>query len=1322
MPTYSTAQFRQYVVDLLQQATGLTISIPTILSTAEYRGLVVDLLTVLAQGGGGGSTNATQLQGRDISATAPTSGQVLAWNGTVWIPTSATGSGTVTSVALSGGTTGLTTSGGPITGSGTITLGGTLGVANGGTGATTLTGYVKGNGTAAFTASATISAADVSGALAATNLPALSGDLTSTAGSNSITVAKLRGQTVSATVPTSGQILKFDGTQWAPAADAGGISSITAGTGLSGGTITTSGTISVNFGTTTGTATQGGTTVLKSGDSMTGALSIGANTNSDALTITQAGNGNAFVVGTNALIIDKTGHVGIGLTPNPSHALRVDNGGIFTQGGLTFGDNSVQTTAGVTSLTGDVTTVGAGASAATVAKIRGITVSATAPTSGQVLKYDGTQWAPAADTASNVTGTVAIANGGTGQTTANAALNALLPAQTGNNTKLLSTDGTNTSWTTAFKFSNTKVVGVDAPTIQGCIDLVSSATALAQVQVLIPAGVYNENLTLKPCVSLASAGLNNGQSSIVRIVGTHTLTGGTSAGDNIIQLNGLRMDYQAGTSPTLTISATGTTPLLVYMQDCMIGNSNASTSSVGVLVNQYCSLRCNNVKSVANSTSGAGGTHVEVNGGTFYGDQFSTEYGTLALRLSGTGGAFKPYVELKQCSLSCAGSNVVDITSTTALFSAGWTGFTNTATTGNGINIATGSVIGVFNSVFVITAGASNYVVTGGAGGVYYSLNNSYSNSTGVPYETKVNATQYLYSSSIPSAITALTGDVTASGTGSQAASVVRIQGRNVSSTAPTSGQVLAWNGTAWTPTTSSGSGTVTSVAVSGGTTGLTTSGGPITSSGTITLAGTLGVANGGTGATTLTGIIKGSGTSPLSVAVAGTDYVAPNGNITGTASNVTGTVAIANGGTGQTTAANAINALVPSQSGQSGKVLTTNGSVVSWGTAGGGGGITALTGDVTASGTGSVTAVVARLRGIPLSLNTPINNQILQYNGTLQEWQPSSSAAGAITMVAYTAVGYQTGVSLPAGYAWADIYVCSGAGGGGGGMDCMNGYNGGAAYGGGGGGAGLSEFLQKVPIDGATFEFEIGAGGAGGVGQSTSTGQTGTDGGDGMPTYLKMNRYGVNRTLSDLGKYAEPTALNTTGAQGGNWGGGAGYCTLSVPASWRSTLTQGGSGTYGVGNPSIYTGSNNVGRPISVGGSSGAGISAQPNDGGPITNIKFPNLDYSTNTLLQYQGKATSGAQDALPLPTPSLGDVDFNSLNFLGGAGGASADYYLNIPMPSPLTGYRAGNGADGQLGCGGGGGGAIGGPYSDASSPYYGGDGGDGGQGYIIFICYN
>ena len=71
-------------------------------------------------------------------------------------------------------------------------------------------------------------------------------------------------------------------------------------------------------------------------------------------------------------------------------------------------------------------------------------------------------------------------------------------------------------------------------------------------------------------------------------------------------------------------------------------------------------------------------------------------------------------------------------------------------------------------------------------------------------------------------------------------------------------------------------------------------------------VTGTLAVGNGGTGATTLTGLIKGSGTSALSAATAGTDYVVPSGSITGTASNVTGVVAIANGGTGASNSADA--------------------------------------------------------------------------------------------------------------------------------------------------------------------------------------------------------------------------------------------------------------------------------------------------------------------------------------------------------------------------------------------------------------------------------
>lgn len=93
-----------------------------------------------------------------------------------------------------------------------------------------------------------------------------------------------------------------------------------------------------------------------------------------------------------------------------------------------------------------------------------------------------------------------------------------------------------------------------------------------------------------------------------------------------------------------------------------------------------------------------------------------------------------------------------------------------------------------------------------------------------------------------------------------------------------TSGQLLSTNGSgtlSWA--SSGGTGTVTSVDVSGGTTGLTTSGGPITSSGTITIAGTLAVANGGTGLTTL-----GSANQVLAVNSGGTalEYQTVSGGI----------------------------------------------------------------------------------------------------------------------------------------------------------------------------------------------------------------------------------------------------------------------------------------------------------------------------------------------------------------------------------------------------------------------------------------------------------
>jgi hypothetical protein len=69
---------------------------------------------------------------------------------------------------------------------------------------------------------------------------------------------------------------------------------------------------------------------------------------------------------------------------------------------------------------------------------------------GKYLKTDGTNtsWDAIDINTADITGTLPIANGGTGQTTVNAAFNALVPSQTSNSGKYLTTDGTNTSWAT----------------------------------------------------------------------------------------------------------------------------------------------------------------------------------------------------------------------------------------------------------------------------------------------------------------------------------------------------------------------------------------------------------------------------------------------------------------------------------------------------------------------------------------------------------------------------------------------------------------------------------------------------------------------------------------------------------------------------------------------------------------------------------------------------------------------------------------------------------------------------------------------------------
>ena len=102
-------------------------------------------------------------------------------------------------------------------------------------------------------------------------------------------------------------------------------------------------------------------------------------------------------------------------------------------------------------------------------------------------------------------------------------------------------------------------------------------------------------------------------------------------------------------------------------------------------------------------------------------------------------------------------------------------------------------------------------------------------------------------------------------------------------------------------------------------------------------------------GAVTSGSYLRGDGTNVVMNTIQVADVPTLNQNTTGTADNVTGTVAIANGGSGQTTASAAFNALSPITTtgdlilgtgvntasrlaiGSNGYLLTSNGTTASW-------------------------------------------------------------------------------------------------------------------------------------------------------------------------------------------------------------------------------------------------------------------------------------------------------------------------------------------------------------------------------------------------------
>lgn len=476
----------------------------------------------------------------------------------------------------------------------------------------------------------------------------------------------------------------------------------------------------------------------------------------------------------------------------------------------------------------------------------------------------------------------------------------------------------------------------------------------------------------------------------------------------------------------------------------------------------------------------------------------------------------------------------------------------------------------------------------------------------------------------------------------------------------------------------SSGStGSVSSVDVSGGTTGLTTSGGPITGSGTITLAGTLAVANGGTGAATLTAnsVLIGNGTSAVQTVAPGT-----SGNVL-TSNGTTWTSAAAPAGSEIIRVPRTSNTQIDGAN-LSNLIDITSGTFtqtfVAAATLGSGWFCYIYnngTGDITLDPNGSET-----IDGLTSYIMYPGEARIVQCNGTSFTTILLKGFSRAYTTT--------TTWTKPPGY--TSFYVSLwGAGGGGG----SAGGAGGAWQGSGGGGGAYAFGILPASTLSSSVTVTIGAGGSGGGG----SGGTG-----GTSSFSSIYAFGG-------GGGGNSGSSSNYGGSGGGLTGPGGRVTIRLGSSYDTiayNLQISNSTTVYIQNPlaggaynsfeSSGTESTFVGRWSYWGGGAGGN---GPNSLNAATNTNW----FGGNSA--FGGGGGGGANGAGGGPWTDAGDY----IGSGGAAGGTGTGAGGAGGMFQGGGGGGSGGGAGGAGGIAGGGGGGGGNLGAGAA----------GGSGYCIIV---